>query len=132
MIMYSHVSEPCYCDIVCVRVRPFNVKELTRSDTSVLEVSNQQIEVLNPVTNNKVTKRLFKFDHCHWSTDKKHECYADQEKVYMDVGEPLMDNIFSGFNCSVLAYGYFYFLDIFTIYYQYSFLFAISYAGLVR
>lgn len=58
------------------------------------------------------------YDHVFWSCDgdrKRHDGYlepdgensdyADQERIFQDVGKGLLDHLFQGFNCTLFAYG---------------------------
>eukprot|EP00729_Bicosta_minor_P005015 gene5015-29839_t len=87
--------------------------------------------VLAPLTRNRATEpslcadpdvdpRPFTFDYSYWSHDGGKELdtgefvpdganpncnYADQSKVFSDVGMGILDNAMEGFNCSLFAYG---------------------------
>ncbi|KAI6176971.1 Kinesin-like protein [Aphelenchoides bicaudatus] len=69
---------------------------------------------LDPNNPNDETKR-FTFDHSYWShsgyksqngyfapTNSK---YADQKKVFNELGKGVLDNAWKGYNCSLFAYG---------------------------
>jgi len=47
----------------------------------------------------------FYYDHCFWSFDSRHTDFADQEKVYKDLAQPLLDRSFEGYNTCLFAYG---------------------------
>ena len=47
----------------------------------------------------------FYYDHCFWSFDSRHTDYADQEKVYKELAQPLLDRSFEGYNTCLFAYG---------------------------
>ncbi|KAK9322611.1 hypothetical protein V1517DRAFT_322994 [Lipomyces orientalis] len=49
--------------------------------------------------------KIFKYDKSYWSFDSISECYAGQEQVFIDLGMPLLDNAFKGFNNCIFAYG---------------------------
>lgn len=52
--------------------------------------------------------KAFTFDKSYWSADKNDPRYADQQTVYNDMGEELLDHAFDGYNCCIFAckYGY--------------------------
>jgi kinesin family protein 1 len=50
--------------------------------------------------------KAFTFDKSYWSADKNDPRYADQETVYNDMGEELLDHAFGGYNCCIFACKY--------------------------
>lgn len=52
--------------------------------------------------------KIFAYDFIHWSTgnaDIDGDSFASQQKVYEDVGVPLVENARNGFNCTLFAFG---------------------------
>ncbi|KAI8364639.1 uncharacterized protein BYT42DRAFT_505980 [Radiomyces spectabilis] len=49
--------------------------------------------------------KAFTFDKSYWSADKADPRYADQQTVYNDLGEELLNHAFDGYNCCIFAYG---------------------------
>lgn len=47
--------------------------------------------------------KAFTFDKSYWSADKNDPRYADQQTVYNDMGEELLDHAFDGYNCCIFA-----------------------------
>lgn len=47
--------------------------------------------------------KAFTFDQSYWSADKDDLDYADQERVYNDLGRELLDHAFNGYNCCIFA-----------------------------
>lgn len=47
--------------------------------------------------------KAFTFDHSYWSADKNDPTYADQERVFQDLGVDLLDHAFDGYNCCIFA-----------------------------
>ena len=47
--------------------------------------------------------KAFTFDKSYWSGDKNDPNYADQEKVYSDLGVDLLNHAFDGYNCCIFA-----------------------------
>jgi kinesin family protein 1 len=50
-------------------------------------------------------QRTFKFDKSYWSFDKADANYAGQDSLFDDLGVPLLDNAFQGYNNCIFAYG---------------------------
>lgn len=49
--------------------------------------------------------RTFAFDKSYWSFDRNDDNYAGQENLFEDLGKPLLDNAFGGYNNCIFAYG---------------------------
>lgn len=49
--------------------------------------------------------KTFAFDRSYWSFDKKASHFADQDNLFFDLGVPLLDNAFGGYNNCIFAYG---------------------------
>lgn len=49
--------------------------------------------------------KTFAFDRSYWSFDKAAPNYAGQDNLFDDLGSPLLDNAFSGYNNCIFAYG---------------------------
>ena len=47
----------------------------------------------------------FRFDHSYWSVNASDEHYATQEQVYSDLGLPVIQAAFAGYNSCMFAYG---------------------------
>ncbi|VDM43500.1 unnamed protein product [Toxocara canis] len=102
--------------VVAVRVRPFNEREKHRKAQLIIEMPDaQQTGIRNPNAPDEDTK-WFTFDHSYWSHDGYMENsngylepiddrYADQKKVFDDLGKGVLDNAWKGYNCSLFAYG---------------------------
>jgi kinesin family member 1 len=50
-------------------------------------------------------RKVFAFDKSYWSFDRSDPCYAGQENLHEDLGKPLLDNAFQGYNNCIFAYG---------------------------
>ncbi|EYC32047.1 hypothetical protein Y032_0003g1371 [Ancylostoma ceylanicum] len=66
--------------------------------------------------NNPEDEKWFTFDHSYWSHDGFQEekngyfsptddRYADQKRVFADLGKGVLENAWAGYNCSLFAYG---------------------------
>ncbi|KAL4874063.1 hypothetical protein BDV12DRAFT_1686 [Aspergillus spectabilis] len=101
---------------VVVRVRPFNSREIDRGAKCIVQMKDNQT-VLTPPPGAEVTSRKgagkgpgegpksFAFDRSYWSFDKNAPNYADQDSLFSDLGVPLLDNAFQGYNNCIFAYG---------------------------
>ncbi|KAG0646811.1 hypothetical protein D0Z07_6193 [Hyphodiscus hymeniophilus] len=50
-------------------------------------------------------QKVFAFDKSYWSFDKNDSTYAGQDNLHTDLGKPLLDNAFQGYNNCIFAYG---------------------------
>ncbi|KAK5126989.1 hypothetical protein LTR85_008348 [Meristemomyces frigidus] len=103
---------------VVVRVRPFNSRERDRNATCVVRMKDAQT-ILTPPTadSNGKSKQAkaasegskrtstFAFDKSYWSFNPKDANFAGQEDLFTDLGKPLLDNAFQGYNNCIFAYG---------------------------
>ncbi|KAL1302431.1 hypothetical protein AAFC00_002824 [Neodothiora populina] len=99
---------------VVVRCRPFNSRERDRKAKCIVQMKgNQTILVPAPITDakgkpNKAAvegTKNFAFDKSYWSFDNKDPSYAGQDDLFADLGKPLLDNAFAGYNNCIFAYG---------------------------
>ncbi|KIX01315.1 uncharacterized protein Z518_09040 [Rhinocladiella mackenziei CBS 650.93] len=100
---------------VVVRVRPFNSREIERHAKCIVQMQGAQT-VLQPPPDaeDRLRKggkggadaqRTFKFDKSYWSFSKGDTHYAGQDHLFSDLGVPLLDNAFQGYNNCIFAYG---------------------------
>jgi kinesin family protein 1 len=52
-----------------------------------------------------IGQKVFAFDKSYWSFDKSDPNYAGQDNLHNDLGKPLLDNAFQGYNNCIFAYG---------------------------
>ncbi|PYI28714.1 kinesin family protein [Aspergillus indologenus CBS 114.80] len=101
---------------VVVRVRPFNSRELDRNAKCIIQMKgNQTVLIPPPGADDKLRKaggkgavegpKAFAFDRSYWSFDKNAPNYASQDNLFGDLGVPLLDNAFQGYNNCIFAYG---------------------------
>ncbi|KAI1438493.1 kinesin heavy chain [Xylaria sp. CBS 124048] len=97
---------------VVVRCRPFNSREIDRGAQCIVEMKNNQTILTPPTDGAPSSKGLkdlapksFAFDRSYWSFDKNDPDYAGQENLHNDLGKPLLDNAFQGYNNCIFAYG---------------------------
>ncbi|KAL4984258.1 hypothetical protein BDW68DRAFT_193737 [Aspergillus falconensis] len=101
---------------VVVRVRPFNSREIERGAKCIVQMKDSQtILTPPPGAEDKSRKggnkaaaegpKTFAFDRSYWSFDKKAPNYAGQDNLFSDLGVPLLDNAFQGYNNCIFAYG---------------------------
>jgi len=50
-------------------------------------------------------ENVFAFDKSYWSFDRADSHYAGQDNLHTDLGKPLLDNAFQGYNNCIFAYG---------------------------
>eukprot|EP00051_Salpingoeca_urceolata_P016604 m.221828 g.221828 ORF g.221828 m.221828 type:complete len:544 (+) comp18726_c4_seq2:629-2260(+) len=92
---------------VAVRVRPLNKREVSNNFSTIVTVNQNQVTVKNPdksVDKHEKTKR-FTFDHSFWSCNVDDDHFVNQEQVFEHLGEPVLDNAFTGYNSCIFAYG---------------------------
>ncbi|KAI0110845.1 hypothetical protein GGR51DRAFT_510189 [Nemania sp. FL0031] len=97
---------------VVVRCRPFNSREIDRGARCIVEMKDNQT-VLTPPSDGAhsgkgpkdLAPKAFAFDRSYWSFDKSDPTYAGQENLHTDLGKPLLDNAFQGYNNCIFAYG---------------------------
>ncbi|KAI0206755.1 kinesin heavy chain [Astrocystis sublimbata] len=96
---------------VVVRCRPFNSREIDRGAKCIVEMKNNQT-VLTPPDGASSAKgqkdtapKSFAFDRSYWSFNKSDPTYAGQDNLHDDLGKPLLDNAFQGYNNCIFAYG---------------------------
>ncbi|EFE29504.1 uncharacterized protein ARB_03650 [Trichophyton benhamiae CBS 112371] len=98
---------------VVVRVRPFNSRVQMKGAQTVLtpppgaeEKSRKGGKSSNTGANAAPEgPRVFAFDKSYWSFDRKAPNYAGQDDLFSDLGAPLLDNAFQGYNNCIFAYG---------------------------
>ncbi|KAF2172520.1 hypothetical protein M409DRAFT_17753 [Zasmidium cellare ATCC 36951] len=98
---------------VVVRVRPFNSRELDRKAKCIVSMKDTQTVLIPPPPDgkNKPVKaalegnKTFAFDRSYWSFNRQDGHFAGQEDVFTDLGKPLLDNAFQGYNNCIFAYG---------------------------
>ena len=98
---------------VVVRVRPFNNREHDRNASCVVQMKGAQTVLvpppdLDPRKHGKGIydgQKTFKFDKSYWSFNKEDSHFAGQQHVHDDLGIPLLDNAFKGYNNCIFAYG---------------------------
>ncbi|OTB16490.1 hypothetical protein K445DRAFT_58753 [Daldinia sp. EC12] len=97
---------------VVVRCRPFNSREIDRGSKCIVEMKGNQTILTPPADaahgpkgskDNSV--KTFAFDKSYWSFNKNDPNYAGQENLHSDLGKPLLDNAFQGYNNCIFAYG---------------------------
>ncbi|XP_025096208.1 kinesin-like protein KIF28P [Pomacea canaliculata] len=100
---------------VAVRVRPFNTREITRNAALIIGMDGNQTTIKNP-ENMDAEPKKFAFDFSYWSHDGYQERadgylepqdpkFADQQRVFNDLGKGILENAWKGYNCSLFAYG---------------------------
>lgn len=97
---------------VAVRVRPFNSREIELKSQLCIQMNGKTTTLISA----SASPREFTFDYSFWSHDSfsideegrylpTTEKYADQQKVFNDVGEEILTNAIEGYHCCLFAYG---------------------------
>jgi kinesin family member 1 len=97
---------------VVVRVRPFNSREKDRNAKCIVQMKGNQT-TLTPVDGASKGKggaadhgpKTFAFDKSYWSFNRDDPNFAGQDNLFADLGVPLLDNAFQGYNNCIFAYG---------------------------
>jgi len=98
---------------VAVRVRPFNSREQERNAVLCIKMENDSTYITDGEGGEP---KMFTFDYSYWSHDgyveqpdgyliPDSDIYADQKRVFKDLGEGVLENAWNGYNCSLFAYG---------------------------
>ncbi|KAI0179240.1 kinesin heavy chain [Hypoxylon sp. FL1284] len=97
---------------VVVRCRPFNNREIDRGSKCIVEMKGNQTNLTpppdaahGPKGNKDTSVKTFAFDRSYWSFNKSDPNYAGQDNLHNDLGKPLLDNAFQGYNNCIFAYG---------------------------
>ncbi|EDO02384.1 hypothetical protein SS1G_04860 [Sclerotinia sclerotiorum 1980 UF-70] len=101
---------------VVVRCRPFNSREIERGAKCIVQMKDAQTVITPPEGHEAKTRdakggkadtgqKVFAFDRSYWSFDKNDPSYAGQDNLHTDLGKPLLDNAFQGYNNCIFAYG---------------------------
>lgn len=86
--------------------------EIDRGSKCIVEMKGNQTVLSPPAEGAHNAKggkdtsvKTFAFDRSYWSFDKNAPNYAGQENLHDDLGKPLLDNAFQGYNNCIFAYG---------------------------
>ncbi|ELU00840.1 hypothetical protein CAPTEDRAFT_171489 [Capitella teleta] len=92
-----------------------NSREQARNASLIIDMNGNSTYIKDPAAP-KAEPKMFAFDYSYWS----HDCfkekadgylepssskYADQRRVFDDLGRGVLDNAWKGYNCSLFAYG---------------------------
>ncbi|KAJ0002219.1 hypothetical protein NQD34_002015 [Periophthalmus magnuspinnatus] len=104
------------CVRVAVRVRPFNKRERDAGSRCIISMVPSSITIQDP--RDPQNRRSFCFDYTYWShsgfiqdntgkylPEDAGGRYADQDSVFHDLGEGILENSLQGYNATLLAYG---------------------------
>ncbi|TAQ84787.1 hypothetical protein B7494_g6890 [Chlorociboria aeruginascens] len=101
---------------VVVRVRPFNSREIDRGAKCIVQMKDSQTVLIPPPDAEErmrggkggakdAGQKVFAFDKSYWSFSRDDDHYAGQDNLHNDLGKPLLDNAFQGYNNCIFAYG---------------------------
>ena len=89
---------------VAVRVRPFNARESKMGCSLVISMKGNQV-FLGDVGGAEEKPRKFAYDYAYWTHNPSDKHFADNNKVYEDLGKQVYDLCFDGYNACLFAYG---------------------------
>jgi kinesin family protein 1 len=88
---------------VAVRVRPFNSREIERGSRCIIEMKSSQTIITNPAQLPKdgappdpSAQKVFNYDFSYQSFDTAIPDFANQEKVFNDLGLEVLKNAWEG------------------------------------
>ena len=87
---------------VAVRVRPFNEREKQKNAKCIISMNGNSTTITNPT---KDEPRTFTFDFSYWSHNPDDPHFANQSRVFEDLGQSVLNNAWNGYNVSLFAYG---------------------------
>ena len=99
---------------VAVRVRPFNQREVDANSKLVVDMQGNTTILTDP--SGEKANKSFTFDYSYWSFDgfevdaegvfrPASDRYADQQRVFDDLGQGVVQNAMQGYNAALFAYG---------------------------
>ena len=83
---------------VAVRCRPLNARERNEGASVVFKREGSSTVVLSDPASGTNAPRRFAFDFVY-------DDEAEQHELFRDVGRPILDRAFAGFNGTIFAYG---------------------------
>lgn len=86
---------------VCVRVRPFNKREIDLGDQLCVSMPSPTQVCISDGGQSKD----FEFDRAYWSHDPKSPNFSTQQTLMDEIGQGMKRNTFEGFNNCLFAYG---------------------------
>ncbi|XP_073978084.1 kinesin family member unc-104 isoform X4 [Rhodnius prolixus] len=92
---------------VAVRVRPFNNREISRECKCIIEMAGYTTTIANPKAppGTKDAIKSFNYDYSYYSHDPTDPNFTNQQMVYKDIGEEMLEHAFEGYNVCIFAYG---------------------------
>lgn len=90
--------------MVAVRLRPFNKRELALNSKCIVTMLGNKTLIADP-TGKEPKPKEFTFDYSYWSFDHIGGEWADNPRVYKDLGVHVLNNAWNGYNICLFAYG---------------------------
>ncbi|KAJ3339384.1 hypothetical protein HDU93_008292 [Gonapodya sp. JEL0774] len=116
LVRRGHVPPTAMSDNIkiAVRIRPFNDREKSRNARLIASMHDATTEIVDPEKGGEPHK--FTFDYSFWSHDgfidkdgvlepQAGSNYADQRRVFDELGRLVLDNALAGYNSTLMAYG---------------------------
>ena len=90
---------------IIVRCRPFNQREIDGKFKNIIEMEDQEVRLRNPDAPDD-KPRKFAFHRAYYSTDDAmgHPPVSNDE-VFKDIGKEVLEQIYTGYNATIFAYG---------------------------
>uniref|UniRef100_A0A7S1KUC4 Kinesin motor domain-containing protein n=1 Tax=Percolomonas cosmopolitus TaxID=63605 RepID=A0A7S1KUC4_9EUKA len=89
---------------VCIRLRPFNNREISHKSKMVVKfLDDHTVELRHPEKKDKSWK--FAYDRLYYSFDNSKRRLATQEYIFKDMGKKLVQHALDGYNATLIAYG---------------------------
>ena len=85
--------------------------EIDRGAKCIVQMEDKQTILIPPPDTGSgkgakdTGQKVFAFDKSYWSFDRNDPHYAGQDDLHTDLGKPLLDNAFQGYNNCIFAYG---------------------------
>lgn len=101
---------------VAVRVRPFNQREKDMDAVCCVSMNGNSTTITDLEGDERSEPKTFTFDYSYWSHDGYEDVdgytkplpgsnYADQNKVFNELGKEVLDNAWEGYHACLFAYG---------------------------
>ena len=95
---------------VVIRVRPLVEKEITKNDKRTILIDNNLIIAVDPIDEKFREEGKNKLDIYHRSREQKYAfdrvyTHETADDMFEEIGLPLIDEVISGFNACIFAYG---------------------------
>ena len=84
--------------MVAVRCRPMNQREINQNEAKIVTIKEGGYAAIQRIDEDGAPPREFSFDYTY-------DDDSEQQTVYQNLGAPLLDKAFGGWNGTIFAYG---------------------------